>query len=67
MKELTRLGLIVAAVAAAWAMPVGEPRVQGAILEAFAMLHEYARDHILLSRRSSPSPQSTSSTPRAPS
>jgi uncharacterized membrane protein YraQ (UPF0718 family) len=48
MKELTRFGLIVAVVAAAWAMPIGEPRMQGALLEAFAMLHEYARDHVLL-------------------
>ncbi len=48
MKEWTKFGLMVAAVAAAWAMPLGEPRMQGALLEAFAMLHEYARDHILL-------------------
>ena len=48
MKESAKLGLIVAVVAAAWTMPIAEPRVQGAILEAFAMLHEYARDHILL-------------------
>ena len=48
MKEATKFGLMVAVVAAAWAMPIGEPRVQGAIFEAFAMLHEYARDHILL-------------------
>ena len=48
MKEVTKFGLMVAVVAAAWALPVGEPRVQGALVEAFAMLHEYARDHILL-------------------
>jgi hypothetical protein len=48
MKEWTKLGLLVAVVAVAWALPVGEPRVQGALLEAFAMLHEYARDHVLL-------------------
>jgi len=48
MKEWTKFALMVAAVAAAWAMPLGEPRMQGALLEAFAMLHEYARDHILL-------------------
>jgi len=48
MKESTKLAWMLAAVAAAWAMPIGEPRMQGALLESFAMLHEYARDHILL-------------------
>jgi hypothetical protein len=48
MKEITKLGLMVGVVAAAWFLPIGEPRVQGSILEAFAMLHEYAREHILL-------------------
>lgn len=48
MKEWTKLAWMLAAVAAAWAMPIGEPRMQGALLESFAMLHEYARDHILL-------------------
>jgi uncharacterized protein len=48
VKEWTKLALMAGVVAAAWAMPIGEPRVQGALLEAFAMLHEYARDHVLL-------------------
>jgi len=48
VKEWTKLAWMLAAVAAAWAMPIGEPRMQGALLESFAMLHEYARDHILL-------------------
>ena len=29
-------------------MPTEHPRVQSAILEAFAMLHKYAREHVLL-------------------
>jgi len=32
----------------AYFMPVGEERVQGAIVEAFAMLNDYAREHVLL-------------------
>lgn len=38
---------------AAWFLPVallptGGPRIQGAAVEALAMLHEYAREHVLL-------------------
>jgi uncharacterized membrane protein YraQ (UPF0718 family) len=29
-------------------LPIGSNRVQGALVEAFAMLHEYAREHVLL-------------------
>jgi len=29
-------------------MPIESARVQGALVEAFAMLHEYAREHVLL-------------------
>jgi hypothetical protein len=33
---------------AAYFMPVTDTRVQGALIESFAMLHEYAREHVLL-------------------
>ena len=33
---------------AAYFMPIESGRVQGALVEAFAMLHEYAREHVLL-------------------
>ncbi|UCC69193.1 MAG: permease [Armatimonadota bacterium] len=33
---------------AAYFLPVRSGRVQGALVEAFAMLHEYAREHVLL-------------------
>ena len=33
---------------AAYFLPVNASRVQGALVEAFAMLHEYAREHVLL-------------------
>ncbi|NIM04577.1 MAG: permease [Armatimonadetes bacterium] len=33
---------------AAYFLPVRSIRVQGALVEAFAMLHEYAREHVLL-------------------
>jgi len=48
MRDRTKLLWIVAVFLAARFLPVGSARVQGAILEAFAMLHEYARDHVLL-------------------
>lgn len=32
----------------AYFIPVDDLRVQGALIEAFAMIHEYAREHILL-------------------
>jgi uncharacterized membrane protein YraQ (UPF0718 family) len=48
VSEKTKLGLIAAVFAAAWGLPIDSPRVQGALLEAFAMLHDYAREHVLL-------------------
>ena len=39
--------LIVGAFLAAYYTPFGHSRVQGAILEAFEMLQEYAREHVL--------------------
>jgi uncharacterized membrane protein YraQ (UPF0718 family) len=33
---------------AAYFLPVGSRRVQNALVESFAMLHEYAREHVLL-------------------
>jgi hypothetical protein len=35
-------------VLAAWFLPVGSPRFEGALVEAFSMLNEYARLHVLL-------------------
>jgi uncharacterized membrane protein YraQ (UPF0718 family) len=32
----------------AWWLPADSPTVQNALIESFAMLHEYARDHIIL-------------------
>ena len=40
--------ILLAAFLAAYFLPVGSGRVQGALVEAFAMLHEYAREHVLL-------------------
>ncbi len=48
MSERRKLGLLLLVFGAAYVLPVETPRVQGALLEAFAMLHEYARDHVLL-------------------
>jgi uncharacterized membrane protein YraQ (UPF0718 family) len=48
MRERSRLVAIVAVFLAARFLPMGSPRVQGALTESFAMLHEYARDHVLL-------------------
>src|SRR5512134_298369 len=48
MRERTKLAIIVAVFLVARFMPIERERVQGSIFEAFAMLHEYARDHVLL-------------------
>jgi uncharacterized membrane protein YraQ (UPF0718 family) len=48
MRDRTKLAVIVAVFLAARLLPVESERVQGSIFEAFAMLHEYARDHVLL-------------------
>jgi uncharacterized protein len=50
-KELSpnkALGLLAAVFIAAWFVPFDAPRVAGAIREAFLMLQEYAREHVLL-------------------
>ena len=46
--RLKQLGLLLAVFLAAYFLPVGSLRVQGALVEAFAMVHEYAREHVLL-------------------
>jgi uncharacterized membrane protein YraQ (UPF0718 family) len=48
MRDRRKLAVILAVFLAARLLPVESERVQGSILEAFAMLHEYARDHVLL-------------------
>lgn len=48
LKERTKFILIVAGFLTAFYLPVSQPRVQGAILEAFQMLQEYAQQHVLL-------------------
>lgn len=45
--EWKRLGLMVAVFLAAYYVPFGNPRVSASILEAFHMLQEYAREHVL--------------------
>ena len=47
MKEWKKLTLIVAVFLAAFYIPFSNPRVSSAILEAFHMLQEYAREHVL--------------------
>jgi uncharacterized membrane protein YraQ (UPF0718 family) len=48
MAERTKLLLLVAAFAAAYFLPIETPRVQGALLEGFFLLKDYARQHVLL-------------------
>lgn len=48
MKERNKFLLILAGFLAAFYLPFSQPRVQGAILEAFQMLQEYAQQHVLL-------------------
>jgi len=40
--------LLLAVFLAAYFLPIGSNRVQGALVEAFAMLNDYARQHVLL-------------------
>jgi len=47
MKERNKLLLILGVFLAAYYMPVGNERVQSAILESFTMLQDYARAHVL--------------------
>ena len=47
MKERTKLILLSAAFGAAYFLPVANPRFQGALVEAFYMTREYARQHVL--------------------
>ncbi|GFN23878.1 hypothetical protein TAMC210_21950 [Thermanaeromonas sp. C210] len=47
MSKWAKLLLIVTVFAAAYFLPFQHPRMQSAILEAFYMLQEYAREHVL--------------------
>lgn len=47
MKEIKRLLIYVAVFLTIYFTPFGDQRVSGAILEAFYMLNEYAREHVL--------------------
>lgn len=47
MKEWKKLTIIVSVFLAAFYIPFSDPRVSSAILEAFHMLQEYAREHVL--------------------
>jgi len=47
MKESSKLILLLSVFAAAYLMPLGNARMSGALLEAFWMLQEYAREHVL--------------------
>ena len=46
-KELLKLALLVAAVAAAFYVPVDSPRLQGAMNESLQLVRDYAREHVL--------------------
>lgn len=53
MRERWKWILVIGVFLAAWFLPAerlnaGDSRLQGALVEALAMLHEYARDHVLL-------------------
>ncbi len=48
MSEKKKLGLYVAVFLGAYFIPFGNPKVEGAILESFYMLSDYAREHVLL-------------------
>ncbi len=43
-----QLAVLLGVFTAAYLLPVGSSRVQAGLVEAFAMLHDYAREHVLL-------------------
>lgn len=46
--NIKKLVILLSVFLVAYFLPVGSLRFQGAVIEAFAMLHEYAREHVLL-------------------
>ena len=46
--RLKQFALLLGVFLAAYFLPIGSGRVQASLVEAFAMLHEYAREHVLL-------------------
>lgn len=48
MSERSKFLLLLGVFLACWAVPFGHPRVQGAILEGFLLLGDYARQHVIL-------------------
>lgn len=48
MQERNKFLLVLTGFLAAFFIPFQHPRIQGAILEAFQMLQEYAQEHVLL-------------------
>ena len=48
MSERWKLVLLVGAFIIAFFLPIEAPRVQGALLEGFFLLKDYAREHVLL-------------------
>lgn len=47
-EERNKLLIILGVFLAAYFIPISNLRVQGALIESFAMVHEYAREHVLL-------------------
>ena len=45
--NIKKFTILLSVFLAAYFLPANSPRVQGAVVEAFAMLHEYAREHVL--------------------
>jgi hypothetical protein len=46
--RVKQLSILVGVFLAVYLLPIGSKRVQASVIEAFAMLHEYARQHVLL-------------------
>jgi len=46
--RIKQFALLLGVFLAAYFLPIGSGRVQASLVEAFAMLHEYARQHVLL-------------------
>jgi hypothetical protein len=48
LKEWHKFVIMILVFTGAYFLPVNSPRLQGAVIESYSMLHEYAREHVIL-------------------
>jgi hypothetical protein len=48
LKEWQKFVIMLLVFSVAYFLPINSPRLQGAVIESYSMLHEYAREHVIL-------------------